>query len=52
LEKDDPEDGKERIVIFSDQCPHFRVLLQDLFCAEAVWLLLFGINEVSSLYHR
>jgi hypothetical protein len=49
LEQDEAEDGKERIVILSDEFSHFGVLLQDLFGTEAMGLLFVGIHEISTL---
>jgi hypothetical protein len=49
LEQDKPQNGKERILVFSNEFSHFRMLLQNLSRTESVGLLFFGINKISSL---
>jgi len=49
LEQDQAKDCEKGVLVLSDKLSHFRMLLQDLFGAKPVRLLLNGINKVGSL---
>ena len=52
MKENEAQDGKDGILILSDELSYFGVLLQDLFGAEAMGFLLVGVYKISSFGHR